>query len=220
MRKVIKRILWILLCVALVFVAVRFGPSLYERLFGAGNAQWISERFSETLKEKNQLVVYEVETTGQETVSQDAWLIGTVQKVEMPYTFSLTFTVDLSLARVSATGNSIEVRVPGPVADYHKLTVDEAKMKKFDWLYPLTPERYSAIKEQVEERLVQEYANSDECLENAWGVTVKNLESLFQSVTERSDGGTAYEIRVLRDDSLAEPAAQDGEPDASAKPAV
>lgn len=70
--------------------------------FCGGNTQWISERFSETLREKNELVVYEVEITGQETVSQDAWLLGTVQKVEMPYTFQMSFTVDLSQAVVSA----------------------------------------------------------------------------------------------------------------------
>lgn len=210
MKKLFKRLFLIVLCVAFAFVLVRFGPNIYERLFGGGNTKWISERFSETLKEKNELVVYEVETTGQETVSQDAWLIGTVQKVEMPYTFNMSFTVDLSLAQVSAEGNTITVRVPAPMPGYAKLTVDEAKMKKFDWLYPLTPERYSAIKSQVEARLFEEYSANAEYRENAWGVTVKNLESLFKSVAERSEQGVTCDIEILRDDTLI--AGPDGSP--------
>ncbi|MEG2951562.1 MAG: hypothetical protein RR946_12760, partial [Clostridia bacterium] len=101
MKKILKRTSLCVVCVALALVLVRFGPNLYARIFGNGNTVWISERFSETLKEKNNLVVYEVETTGQETVSQDAWLIGTVQKVVLPYTFHISFTVDLSQAKIS-----------------------------------------------------------------------------------------------------------------------
>ena len=109
MRKFIKRLFGFVLLIAGVFVGVRYGPNLYMRLFGSGNAQWVSERFSETLKEKNELVVYEVETTGQETVTQDAWVLGTVQKVVMPYTFRMSYTVDLSIATVTANGSVIEV---------------------------------------------------------------------------------------------------------------
>ena len=84
MKKFIRKLFTVILLAALVFTGLRFGPSLYARIFGGGNVQWISERFSETLKEKNHLVVYEVETTGQETVTQDAWILGTVQKVIVP----------------------------------------------------------------------------------------------------------------------------------------
>mgnify|MGYP006994494026 CR=1 FL=1 len=103
MKKFIRKLFTVILLAALVFTGIRFGPALYARIFGGGNVQWISERFSETLKEKNHLVVYEVETTGQETVTQDAWLFGTVQKVVVPYTFQMSYTVDLSRAAVSAS---------------------------------------------------------------------------------------------------------------------
>ena len=42
-------------------------------------------------------------------MTQDAWLLGTVQKVEMPYTFRMSFTVDLSLAVVSALDDGEEI---------------------------------------------------------------------------------------------------------------
>ncbi|MEF9878635.1 MAG: DUF4230 domain-containing protein [Clostridia bacterium] len=211
MKKILKRTSLCVVCVALALVLVRFGPNLYARIFGNGNTVWISERFSETLKEKNNLVVYEVETTGQETVSQDAWLIGTVQKVVLPYTFHISFTVDLSQAKISLAGNTVEVRVPSPVASYHKLTVNEDKMKKSDWLYPLTPERYSEIKKQLEERLFQEYSVNPEYQKNAWGVTVKDLETLFGSIVENSEMGKTCDIHVIRDDTASQPLATDAD---------
>lgn len=205
MKKVIRKIFMMVVLVALVFLGVRFGPNLYVRLFGSGNVQWVSERFSETLREKNQLMVYEVETTGQETVTQDAWLIGTVQKVVMPYTFQMNFTVDLSNAVVTASGSTIEVHVPSPVPGYQKLTVDEAAMKKNDWLYPLTPERYAQIKQTVEDRLFEEASSNEEYIQNAWNVTVRNLETLFGTVVESSEWLSRFTITVIRDDTLGQP---------------
>lgn len=202
MKRRLKRLFSFVLTLVLAALLVRFGPNLYVRFFGEENARWISERFSETLREKNQLVVYEIETTGQETVTQDAWLLGTVQKVELPYSFQMSYTVDLTNAQVSADENVIEVRVPAPAAGYQKLTVDENNMRKNDWLYPLTPERYEQIKQQVETKLFDEYSANQEYSGYAWDVTVHNLESLFRYVTDQSLFGNAYEIRIVEDESL------------------
>ena len=202
MIRFIKRLIGFAACIVLALVLVRFGPALWVRVFGGGNTQWISERFSETLREKNELVVCEVEVTGQETVSQDAWLLGTVQKVEMPYTFQMSFTVDLSRAVVSALDNTVEVRLPSPAPAYPRLKVNDDEVKKSDWLYPLTPERYAEIKQQTEDRLFAECSQNKEYQANAWGVTVRNLESLFQSVLEQSGWGNGINITVVRDDSL------------------
>ena len=201
MKKFIKRLFGFVVCLALAVALVRVGPYVYERFFGGADTQWISEQFSQTLREKNELVVYEVEVTGQETVTQDAWLLGTVQKVEMPYTFRMSFTVDLSLAVVSALDDGVEVRVPPPVAAYPKLIVQEDQVRTYDWLYPLTPERYSAIKQETEDRLFSDYGANEGYLSSAWDVTVRNLESLFRSVAEQC-GGADCAIRVVRDDSL------------------
>ena len=197
-----KRLIGVAACIVVALVLVRFGPTLWVRIFGGGKTQWISERFSETLREKNELVVYEVEITGQETVSQDAWLLGTVQKVEMPYTFQMSFTVDLSQAVVSAGEGLVEVRLPSPSPAYPRLTVQENEVKKSDWLYPLTPERYAQIQQETEERLFAQCSENEEYRAGAWGVTVRNVESLFQSVLEQSGWGNGCSIRVVRDDSL------------------
>lgn len=216
MKKFIKRLFIFVLCLAIAFVAVRFGPYIYARLFGGGNARWISEKFSETLREKNELIVYEVEATGQETVSQEAWLLGTVQKVEMPYTFNMSYTVDLSTASVTLDGNTVTVRVPKPVASYHKLVADDSNMKKSDFFYPLTPERYADIKSEVEKRLYDEYSAKADYVKNAWDSTVKNLETLFKSVAERSELGVTCKIRVeMTEAGAAAPDETDAEPGAA-----
>jgi hypothetical protein len=122
----------LLLCLAIAFLAIRFGPDLYRRFFGDGNTTWVSERFSEEMDEKNELVVYQATLTGQETVSQDAWILGTVQKVTIPYSFSMSFSVDLSRANVSVdvASDAIVVRLPSPKASYYKLSVDEDQVQK------------------------------------------------------------------------------------------
>ena len=200
-----KRLIGFAACIVVALVLVRFGPTLWVRIFGGGNTQWISERFSETLREKNELVVYEVEITGQETVSQDAWLLGTVQKVEMPYTFRMSFTVDLSRAQVVANGNTIEVHVPSPQPGYQKLIVDESKVKKYDWFYRLTTERYAAIKQEVEDRLFDEYSQNETYRQNAWNTAVHNLESMFGSVAEQSRLGNTCQLKIVQDDNAGQP---------------
>ena len=125
-------------------------------------------------------------------------MIGTVQKVTMPYTFQLNYTVDLSQAEVSTGENKIIVTVPLPVAGYHKLTVDEEHVQKTDWLYPLTPEHYAQIKNELEEKLFKEYSANITYQKDAWEVAVNNLENLFQSVVSQSLLGTTCTIEITQ----------------------
>lgn len=203
MKKVFRFVFILVLMVAMVFVGFIFGPQISEFLFDTGTeAKWLSERFSETLKEKNELVVYEAEITGQETITQDAFLFGTVQKVEMPYTFNMNFSVDLSKAKVTSEGNTIRIRVPSPRASYYKLTVNDEDMKKSDFLYPLTPERYASIKSELETRLFEEGQSNQQYLSDAWDVTVRNLKSLLESVAQNNAISATYTVQVIRDDTL------------------
>ncbi|MBO5502756.1 MAG: DUF4230 domain-containing protein [Clostridia bacterium] len=203
MKRLFSFIFIVVLMVAMVFVGFLFGPQISEFLFDTSTeAKWLSERFSETLKEKNELVVYEAEITGQETITQDAFLFGTVQKVEIPYTFNINFSVNLSKAKVSCDGNAITIRVAGPRASYYKLTVDDDAMKKSDFLYPLTPERYSTIKSELETRLYEEGQSNPQYLADAWDVTVRNLKTLLESVAQSNAISANYTVKVIRDDSL------------------
>ena len=197
MKRILKKIISLFLFAAAVAGAVRYGPAVCVRFFGPGNTQWISAQFTQTLREKNELIVYEVETTGQETVSQEAWLIGTVQKVILPYTFQVRFTVDLSKAEIKAEENRIIVTIPEPKAGYQKLTIDEDNIQKVDWLYPLTPERYAEIVAQVEEKLFDNAASNPEFQKSAWSIAVQNLETLFSAVADESFLGRTCEIQIV-----------------------
>lgn len=202
MKKLLKRCMTLICCIAMGAGAVQFGPAVLMRLFGEGTVQWVSQQFSETLREKNELVVYEVETTGVETVTQQAWLIGTVQKVELPYTFQMRFTVDLSSAKIQSEENVITVSLPAPVPGYQKLTVDEEKVRKTDWLYPLTPERYAQMLQEVEDRLFANASENPAYQQEAWKIAVQNLQSLFAGVSQQHFLGENCEIRIV-------PAAED-----------
>lgn len=205
--RVVRRVFWFAVALIVAFGLVRFGPGLYYRFFGAGNAEWLSVRFSETLREKNELVVLEKTITGQETVTQKALLLGNVQEVVVPYDYSLSFIIDLSLARVTAEDGAIVVRLPDPVASYGKLNVDKNQVKKYDWLLPVTTERYAEILSEIETRLYDECASDAANRDAAWQNAVANVEGLFASVAGTDATGAARMIRVLRDDALTPPEA-------------
>ena len=120
----------------------------------------------------------------------------------MPYTFNMNFSVDLSKAVVSCDGNTISIRVPGPRASYYKLTVNDENMKKSDFLYPLTPERYASIKTELETRLYEEGQSNQQYLTDAWDVTVRNLQTLLESVAQNNAITSSYTVKVIRDDTL------------------
>ena len=194
MRKALRRLAAVAACVALAVVLARFGPYLTARLFGNGDIVRISERFSEALREKSELVVYEVEVDGQETVSQEAWLLGTVQMVDMSYTFLVRYYVDLSRATVSAQEHTIHVQLPALSMGYAQLEVDETQVRTYDFLYSLTPQRYAEIKEEPRARLVAEYAADASCWQKARDAAVTSVERLLDSVA--ANASTAYQLIV------------------------
>jgi hypothetical protein len=199
MRRVLKCILTLVLVAALVAAGVLFGPRLYALLFGGANSSWVSERFSEELTEKSELIVLEKKITGQETVSTDAWLIGTVQEVVIPYSFTASFSVDLSTASVqySEDNDTIQVSIPAPKVNYFKLTVDEESVKKYDFLYPLTSERYTEMKQEIEQKLCDEVTGDPQLKESAWAEAVKQTEALYSAAMDQSGATTSFAVEVL-----------------------
>ncbi len=199
MKRFFKTLLAIILCAALIAAGVLYGPKLYRLLFGNPSATWVSERFSEELNEKRELIVLEKAITGQESVSTDAWLIGTVQEVVIPYTFTANFTVDLRQAGVSydAASNTIQVSLPAPSVNYFKLAVDEDSVQKYDLLYPLTTERYTQIKQEIEQKLYDEVVNDPELKERAWASAVGETEALFQALLAANGGAATFDFQVI-----------------------
>ena len=199
MRRILKTLFTLLLCAVLIVAGAIFGPKLLARFYGGANASWISERFSEELSLKRELVVLEKTITGQESVSTDAWLIGTVQTVVIPYRFSASFSVDLSLANVryDEANGVIQVFLPAPAVEYYKLTVDEESVQTSDLLYPLTSSRYTEIKQEIEKKLYDEVVGDPELTESAWASAVSETEALYRSVLSANDAAALITIQVL-----------------------
>jgi hypothetical protein len=199
MKRVLKSIVALVLIAVLVTVGVLLGPRLYALLFGGANSTWVSERFSEELTAKRELIVLEKTITGQENVSTDAWLIGTVQEVIIPYSFTAGFSVDLSMASVqySEENNTIQVFIPAPEVNYYKLTVDEDSVKKYDFLYPLTSERYTEMKQEMEQKLYDEVVNDPDLKESAWAEAVSQTETLYRAAMDASGATAAFAVEVL-----------------------
>lgn len=198
MRRVFKTLLTLVLVAALAAAGVLFGPQLYRLLFGGANATWISERFSEELLTKRELVVLEKTITGQETVSTDAWLIGTVQEVVIPYSFSVGFSVDMSQAvvRYDEEKNVIQVLLPAPVVAYYKLVVDESNVETYDFLYPLSAERYAEMRQEIEQKLYDEVSFDPELEKSAWASAVSETEALYNAVLAANDASASLSVEV------------------------
>ena len=210
MWKFMKRMLGMTLLVAVTLLALSVGPHLLTRFLSADNTQWISERFSQELKVQNELVVLETTITGKEVARLEAWLVGTVQEVQIPYSYSISFSVDLSQSVVQSAGNTIEVILPSPRAVFSKLLVDEPNVQRKDWLYPLTPERYADIKTEIEQKLYDECAVNPELLESARATAVEKMEALFFSFSETAEPSVVRDILVIVGDSTAhEPSLDD-----------
>lgn len=194
-----KKLIALVVCAALLAGCIVFGPRLYRLLSSKANATWISEKFSETLQEKQELVVLEKTITGQETVSTDAWLIGTVQQVQIPYTFTISFSVDMQEAEVAydAENDVMQVALPRPAVAYYKLTVDEDSVETHDLLYPLTSDRYTQIKEELEQKLYNEAMADAELTQSAWDAAASETEAMYQSLLEANDGAASVSVEVV-----------------------
>ena len=195
--RVIKKILIVVVVAAVVVAAVVFGPRVYRYFFEDNTTQWVSERFSEKLTEKNEMIVYEVEITGQDIVTTSVWLFGTVQEVKIPYTFTINFVIDLSKANVVTEENAIKVYLPQPYADYYKLVIDEENIERNDFLYPLTPEQLLEISGELEQRLYAECAEKPEYLQAAWDSAETNMRSLFKAVVDELGREVECEFQVI-----------------------
>lgn len=184
----------ILALTALVVVAV-LSP-------GESGVKWLSVCFSETLKEQNELIVYNGEKTGIEIYQRNAPIVGTIQEVEMPYTFSFEFSVDLSKAVVDVSGKDVTVHVPGPRLYNYKMTVVDSDVERSGALMVLPATKYTEIKQSLESRLLTETQNNEAYVTEAWNVTVRNLTNLLTSVAQANDVGGALNIQIIRDDTL------------------
>ena len=192
MRKLFRTIITLLVCAALIAGGALLGPRLYGLLFGGANARWVSERFSQQLTEKRELIVLEKTITGQESVSTDAWLIGTVQRVTVPYTFTASFSVDMRQASVRFDGDTqtIQVTLPAPVVSYWKMTVDEDAVEKSDLLIPAHPRALRPDQAGDGTKAHRRSQGRSGASGKAWAAAVSETQALYQAVLAGSDAAS------------------------------
>ena len=58
------------------------------------------------------------------------------------------------------------------------------------------------IKQTIEDKLFEEAKANPEYAQNAWNVTVHDLENLFQAVVESAGAGSNCTVSVLLDETL------------------
>lgn len=198
MRKLIKKIFVFVLLLGTVFALLRWGPYLKSLILGEESVAWVTQQFSENVRSKNELVVFEAEIKAQETITQEAWLIGTVQKILIPYTFTIRFSIDLSKIQTAVEGNIVTISIPAPQAKYQQLHVDEEGVKKHDWLYPVSAERYADIIDELENRLITKYSRYDPYISAAWEGAVTQLQNLFFSFAHQHVDTNSIRIHFVQ----------------------
>ena len=166
----------------------------------SGGAQWKTETLYEYFTDKNEWVVYSYEKAGTDTVSRDVALLGTVQKVQYDYTFTMGFKVDMSQAQFQREGEKLTVRIPSPYADNGVLTIDEESIKQYS-LFVFSGDKVSGYEEMREfkrNQYFETFAQDEQVIGEAWDNTVRLLEELVSQITQDSQ----LQVTVIRDDTL------------------
>lgn len=209
MKKLFKRVFAVILLVALVLVGVKFGPAIYNRLFGSGGIDWASQRFEATLTKQNRMDAYSASIPGVETVSQDA-ILYKAWTYEIPYDFTISYFVDLDTAEVRAEDRNgdgvndvIRIYVRAPYADKAELTVQESRVKRTDPLKFVTDTAYAKMLTTLKEKLFAEYSVNPEYLDAAWQSAVENIRGLLAPVIAEMRQQEFFDVEVLQGEAPA-----------------
>ena len=209
MRKLFKRIFIAALLVALVLAGVYVGPRLYRLLTGDGGIGFVSQRFEATLSKQNRMDVCGVSAPGVEVISQDA-ILYKAWTYEIPYTFQMTYYVELSTAAVRAedcngdgVNDVIRIYVRAPYADKAELTVQESRVKRTDPLKFVTDTAYAKMLTTLKEKLFAEYSVNPQYLDAAWQSAVENIRGLLAPVIAEMRQQEFFDVEVLQGEAPA-----------------
>lgn len=205
MKKTIQKIALVVFAAAFVVVGVVFGPELYNRLY-EDNGIWISEKFTEEMKKTAELKVFQDTQTGVKTYTKGFEIFGKkveTRKIEIPYTFYMDFTVDLTNAKVTVEDKAIRIAVPAPQVNAYTVTFNDEDIKQSGLASLLSNTEITRLMNEVRDQLYAENVDREDFRTQAWEGTQEALQNLFSGLLEGEPIYGQYTLEVVLDESLA-----------------
>lgn len=163
--KKVKKLLLRLLCIAvIVFLAVTFWPSIHSWFSGllpVNRFHQASIRLTHTMESKGDLLVATYTDTGIAYAKKDAFLLGTVAEVNIPYQYEIHFGFPLSEVKLTATENGISVQIP-PIRMLSDTLTVTGDVTKNDFWRLMDENSYQQIINNQAEACRNHYLNSSE----------------------------------------------------------
>ena len=204
MKKTIQKIALVVFAAAFVVVGVVFGPELYNRLY-EDNGIWISEKFTEEMKKTAELKVFQDTQTGVKTYTKGFEIFGKkveTRKIEIPYTFYMDFTVDLTNAKVTVEDKVIRIAVPAPKVNAYTVTFNDEDIKQSGLASLLSNTEITRLMNEVRDQLYAENVDREDFRTQAWEGTQEALQNLFSGLLEGEPFYGQYTLEVVLDESL------------------
>lgn len=187
------------LVICLVVVCLPQIKTLVETLFPgiSGSAYTTTTLLKREMQKMGKLTSVEYTDTGVLVATIPAALIGDAQKVSIPYSYQISFGVNLAdiMVRADDSGN-LTFYVPSVIMISDKLTVT-GKAEVYDFWIPLTDERYQEILDQQAASLRENYMADADIQAQAWNTTVEQLQALFSKWISTETVGANPQMRFI-----------------------
>lgn len=179
MKKIRKHLVKLICLTAVLFLLFTFWPSIrtfIARIIPGNRFEQASVLLTHTMQSKGDLVVATYTDTGIAYAKKEAFLVGTVAEMNIPYQYDIHFGFPLSEVVLTPTDDGISVYIP-PIrmlSDSFTVTSD---VSKNDFWQLLNENSYQQIINRQTEACRNSYLNSNEYRQETWDAACKALSS-------------------------------------------
>lgn len=202
--KWLARVVGLALALMLAFSLWPYFRSAVTSLIGKMDYSQAAQTLTHEMREVGKLTAVEYKDTGVMDAKTDALLLGTIQKVTVPYQYEISLGIDLSLVQIESVQDGLNVYLPDVELISDKLTVTgDAQIEDF-W-HLMTENRYQAMLDSQALSLREGYINNKDTMDRAYDSAQKALEKFFSGWIK--DSGIRYSFRRLSEERPAQPSA-------------
>ena len=176
--KLILRTLATALAITLAIVLLPYARDWIASILPRGKFERVSILLSRKVENADDLVTLRCTDTGIMAAETNALFIGTVQQVNVPYSYEIGFGIPLKEITFDAVEDGVCVSLPLIRMLYDSFQVT-GEPKVSDFWYPLTEQRYQKMLDEQAAACQAEYLSNDAIIDQAWNATCKALEDLF-----------------------------------------
>lgn len=171
--KVLSKVIATVLVIVLLPYASKLAASMIPDLSGA--AINTSVALSQRLSASARLECNQVDVEGVLDATTTALLIGTVQSVQIAYSYHASIGIDLAKVGIHVEGNEITFVLPAMEVLSDSLT--PTQINRNDFWYPLTDERRQQLLDNELAACREKYLTETAASETGWSNVISAFES-------------------------------------------